>query len=63
MSAASLVTAAVAIVLAVLASTLDVAAWAENALWLAALGVGTLALLFAYGVAITWTRRRKRLWG
>ncbi len=50
-------------VLAILASTLDAAPWIETTLWGAALAAGTVALIAAYGVAITWARRRKRLWG
>lgn len=63
LSLASLVSLAIALVLATFASTLDVGGWFENLLWFAALLVGTLGLILAYGVGITWTRRRKRLWG
>jgi ABC-type transport system involved in cytochrome c biogenesis permease component len=52
-----------AVALAIVASAADMDGAAETATWLAALAVGTLALLAAYGVAITWARRRKRLWG
>jgi hypothetical protein len=52
-----------ALALAVLAGTLDIATWGETALWLAALLVGSLGLVSAYAVGITWARRRKRLWG
>lgn len=63
MTRATVVLGALALVLAVLAGALDAAAWAETSLWLAALAAGTVALVAGYGVAITWSRRRKRLWG
>jgi hypothetical protein len=53
----------IAVVLAIVAGVGDMGGAAKTATWLAALAVGTLALVAAYGVAITWARRRKRLWG
>jgi hypothetical protein len=63
MTRATLVFVLASAVLAILASTLNTAAWLETTLWVAALAAGTVALIAAYGVAITWARRRKRLWG
>jgi hypothetical protein len=59
----AVVLAIIAIGLAVLAGTLDGAHWAIQVLWLGALAFGTLAIVALYGVAISWARYRKRLWG
>lgn len=53
----------VAVVFAILASADDSQRWTEAALWWASFASGTLALVLGYAIAITWTRRRKRLWG
>ncbi len=63
MTRAAVVLAVVACGLAVLAGTLDIDQWAQQTLWFAALAAGTFAIIAVYGVAITWARRRKRLWG
>ena len=63
MSIAALFAIAAAAAAAVMASLLSVDGWAEATLWLTALTIGTIGLVLAYGVGITWARRRKRLWG
>jgi hypothetical protein len=60
---ALVVSAAVAVVLAVAAGVSTAGTTQAEALWAAAQATGAVALLALYGVAIDWARRRKRLWG